>query len=102
MDLKVFNFHALVQLQGQDLNNSFFICLESNEGLITSDFFPPKHHVSASVEISLKMMGGTCHIVELNQSSFFFIEGVNFQIVFMQNDTVGTVMLENIRIDFFE
>lgn len=48
------------------------------------------------------MMGGTCHIVELNQSSFFFIEGVNFQIVFMQNDTVGTVMLENIRIDFFE
>ena len=48
------------------------------------------------------MMSVTGHIVELNQSGFFLVVGVHLQVVLVQNDVVGSLVSEDVRIHILQ
>lgn len=102
MDLEVLDFDPFLHILWQDLNDCLFVSFQPDKGLISFDFLSSDKQILAPAEVSLEMMSWTSHIVELDKRCFFLVKSVNLQVMLMKNDTVSPIVLENIRIHFFE
>lgn len=102
VDLKVLDLDMFFEVFGKHFYDCFLISFEANVGLVSFYLFSSEQYIYAFAEISLEVANFTGHIMKLNESSFFFVEGVHFETVFMQDDAVGAVVLKDVGIDFFK
>lgn len=90
------------EIFGKHFYDCFLISFEANVGLVSFNFFSPEQYIYAFGEIGLEVANFIGHIMKLNECRFFFVEGVDFEAVFMQDDAVGAVVLKDVWIDFFK
>lgn len=103
MDLEILNFNMFPHISRKNLNNSFFIRTKSDIGILSADLFSSEDDVFALGEVSLEVMSICCDVVELNQSSFFFVISVNLEVVLVKDDIVDSgVVLEDVGIYLFK
>ncbi len=102
VDLKVLDLDMFFKVFGKHFYDCFLISFEANVGLISFNFFSPEQYIYAFAKICLEVANFIGHIMKFNECRFFFVEGVHFEAVFMQDDAVGAVVLKDVWIDFFK
>ena len=102
IDLEILDLDMLSHVPRQHLNYCFLIGPQSHISLLVCHLLASQKNILAFREISHKMMSVTCHIVELNKSGFFLIVGVHLQVVLVQNDIVGSIVSEDVRVHILQ
>ena len=82
-------------------HDCLLVCMKPNISFSAFNLFTSENYVSASTKISFKVMRFGTHVMELHQSTFLLIKGMNLEVMLMQNNAISSIMFEYIWINLF-